>query len=120
MSDPNWMSAANAHHPESVLSKSRTDFGVEASSRSTHFSGTVKQGSKRYPMSLQTAPGLARDAKRPLGRNAAFRRLIGLLRRWRERAHSRPQLCELDDHILQDIGLRRDALLRGTTRPFWQ
>jgi uncharacterized protein YjiS (DUF1127 family) len=65
MSDPNWISAANAHNP-------------------------------------------------------ALRRVIGLLRRWRERAHSRPQLCELDDHILQDIGLTREALLRETARPFWR
>jgi len=39
MSDPNWSSAANAHHPESALSKIRADFGVEAGSRSTHFCG---------------------------------------------------------------------------------
>jgi hypothetical protein len=42
MSDPYWISAANAHHSESVLSKIRTDFGIEASSQSTHFCGTVK------------------------------------------------------------------------------
>jgi uncharacterized protein YjiS (DUF1127 family) len=29
-------------------------------------------------------------------------------------------LRELDDHILQDIGLSRDTLLREPTRPFWQ
>jgi len=92
MSDPNWMSA-NIHHRESVLSKGRTDFGAEASSRSTHFCG-VEAG----------------------GRNTILRRLIGLLRRWRERAHSRPDLCELDNRILQDIGLRRDALLGSPTK----
>jgi hypothetical protein len=32
MSDPSWISAANAHHTESILSKIRADFGVEASS----------------------------------------------------------------------------------------
>src|SRR3984893_3733124 len=29
MSDPIWISAANAHHPESALRKIRADFGVE-------------------------------------------------------------------------------------------
>jgi uncharacterized protein YjiS (DUF1127 family) len=29
-------------------------------------------------------------------------------------------LCQLDDHILQDIGLTRDALLREATKPFWR
>ena len=62
MSDPNRISAANAHHPASVLSKVRIDFGVEASSRSTYFCGTIKQRSKRYPKSLQMTLGLTRDA----------------------------------------------------------
>jgi uncharacterized protein YjiS (DUF1127 family) len=43
---------------------------------------------------------------------------MGLLRRWRERAHSRRQLCKLDDHILRDIGLTRDALLCEATKQF--
>jgi uncharacterized protein YjiS (DUF1127 family) len=37
----------------------------------------------------------------------AFRRIMGLLRGWREHAHSRHRLCELDDHTLRDIGLIR-------------
>ena len=119
MSDPNWLSAANTPHRQSVLSKGRTDFGGEASSRSTHFCGVEERRSKRYPMSLQTTFGLARGAVRPGGRNTIPRRLIGLLRRWRERAHSRPDLCELDNRILQDIGLRRDALLGSPTKWFW-
>jgi hypothetical protein len=49
MSDPNWIFAANAHYSESVLSKIRTDSGVEASSRSTHFCRTVKQTVKTLP-----------------------------------------------------------------------
>jgi hypothetical protein len=61
MSDPNWISAANAHHSESILSKIRAIFGVEESSRSTHFCGAVKQRSKRYPMSAQTTLGLTGD-----------------------------------------------------------
>jgi hypothetical protein len=83
MSDPNWILATNADHAESILSKIRADFGVEASSRSTHFCSTVKLRSKRYRMSLQTTLGL-------------------------------------DDRILQDNGLTRDAPLHGTIGPFWQ
>jgi uncharacterized protein YjiS (DUF1127 family) len=30
------------------------------------------------------------------------------------------QLCELDDHILQDIGLTRVALRREAEKPFWR
>jgi hypothetical protein len=61
MSDPNWISAANAHHLESILSKIRADFGVESSSRSPHFCRAVQQGSKRYPTSVQTTLGLTQD-----------------------------------------------------------
>jgi uncharacterized protein YjiS (DUF1127 family) len=61
-------------------------------------------------MPLQTTLGLVQDATQRPRRNTTPRRLMGLLRRWRERAHSRPDLCEVDDRILEDIGLRRDAL----------
>jgi len=54
MSDPNRISAAKIRHSESILSKIRANFGVEASSQSTHLCGAVKQRSKRCPMSLQT------------------------------------------------------------------
>jgi uncharacterized protein YjiS (DUF1127 family) len=120
MSDPNWISATNAHHPEAIPSKIRTVFDVEASSRSTHFCGVVERSSKGYPMPLQAALGPVRGPTQPPGRDTTLRRLIRLLRRWRERSHSRRELHELDDHILQDIGLSRDTLLRESRRPFWQ
>ena len=44
----------------------------------------------------------------PIRRNAGLRRVMGLLRDWRERAHSGHRLYELNDHILRDIGLTRD------------
>src|SRR5208282_3270281 len=74
MSDPNCISAANAHYPESILSNIRADFDVEASSRSTHFCRVEERRSKRYPMSLQTTLGLARGATQPPGRNTILRR----------------------------------------------
>jgi uncharacterized protein YjiS (DUF1127 family) len=120
MSDPNWISATNAHHPVIILSRIRAVFDVEASSRSTHFCGVVERRSKGYSMPLQTTLGLVRGATQPPGRNTILRRLIGLLPHWRERAYSRPELRELSDHILQDIGLSRDTLLREPIRPFWQ
>jgi hypothetical protein len=47
---------------------------------------------KRYTMPLQTTLGLAQAATRPPRRNTAPRRVLGLLRRWRERAYLRRQL----------------------------
>jgi uncharacterized protein YjiS (DUF1127 family) len=112
MFNPNWISAATARPLASVLSKSRADFGVEASSRSPHFCRALNATVKGYTMPLQTTLGSGAAATRQPRRNPAHRRVIASLRRWRERARTSPQLCELDDHILRDIGLTRDALLR--------
>src|SRR5262245_11501481 len=38
------------------------------------------------------------------------RRIFALIRLWRSRAHLRHQLRDLDDHMLKDIGLRREDL----------
>ena len=56
-----------------------------------------------------------------LRRKTALRQAISLLRRWRERMRMRRQarnLCELDDHVLQDIGLTRAELFREAAKPY--
>jgi uncharacterized protein YjiS (DUF1127 family) len=81
-------------------------------------------------MQLQTTLNPGHAATRPLRRrgtniqhNTALRQLIGLLRRWQERIRTRRQLtrlCDLDDHILQDIGLTRSGLRCEAEKPFWR
>ena len=71
-------------------------------------------------MPLQTTLGLAQAATRRLAAIQFSGMSLGLLRRWRERAYSSRQLCELDDHILRDIGLTRDEVLHEAARPFWR
>src|SRR5437016_6013473 len=79
---------------------------------------------KHYTGASTMAPTLspARAVARPprhrgtqlLQRETALRQAISLLRRWRERMRMRRQarnLCELDDHVLQDIGVTRAELL---------
>ena len=54
-------------------------------------------------------------------RETALRQAISLLRRWRERMRMRRQarnLCELDDYVLQDIGLTRAELLWEAAKPY--
>ena len=111
MFGPYWISAATTNLPASAVSKSRTDFGMEASRQSTHFCRAVNTTGKTPHMPLQTALAPAGANTRSPGRVTALRRVIGLLRRWQERVQSRPQLYKLDDHILRDIGLTREALL---------
>ena len=71
-------------------------------------------------MPLQKTPGSARSTTYAPRRNSVLRRVKRLLQLWRERKRSHPQLCELDDYILRDIGLTRDALLCESTRPYWR
>jgi uncharacterized protein YjiS (DUF1127 family) len=91
---------------------------MEASRRSTQFCGVVSTTGKPPHMPLQTALAPARDNTRSPRGVTALRRIIGLLRRWRERVQSRPQLYELDAHILRDIGLTRKARLSEVTQLF--
>jgi uncharacterized protein YjiS (DUF1127 family) len=49
----------------------------------------------------------------------AIRMVVAAIRRWRERARSRQQLRELSDHMLRDIGLRREDLRYEFPKPFW-
>ena len=81
-------------------------------------------------MTLHTTFGSALPATRPVQRGGTTHASLGtrlslamgLPGRWRERMRARRQLrnlCELDDHILNDIGLNRSALLCEAKKPFW-
>jgi uncharacterized protein YjiS (DUF1127 family) len=50
----------------------------------------------------------------------AIRRILAAIRLWRERARSRHQLRELSDHMLDDIGLRRQELGYEAAKSFWR
>ena len=46
-----------------------------------------------------------------------IRQLVAAIRLWRRRARSRQKLHELSDHVLKDIGLRREHLLSEFSKP---
>jgi uncharacterized protein YjiS (DUF1127 family) len=48
----------------------------------------------------------------------AIRRIVSAIRLWRARARSRQELCQLSDHQLGDIGLRRQDVGYGFAEPF--
>ena len=50
---------------------------------------------------------------------AVIRLFDGLLD-WHERARSRRILAELDDRMLQDIGINRATVSSEVSRPFWR
>ena len=117
MSDRNWISPANAQPPR-VGSEQKSNRFWRGSEQLIDPLLLRRKRNSEYaiPMPLRMTLG----ATQPPRCNTILRRVIGLLRRWRERGRTRPQLCELDDHILQDIGLTRDALLREATGPLWR
>ena len=47
-------------------------------------------------------------------------RIVATIRLWRRRARSRQELRELNDHLLKDIGLSRDAVAYEVAKPFWR
>jgi uncharacterized protein YjiS (DUF1127 family) len=56
-------------------------------------------------------------------RTGALARIIELIVLWRRHAAAGRELralCELDDHMLSDIGLTRSQLRREAARPFWR
>jgi uncharacterized protein YjiS (DUF1127 family) len=82
-------------------------------------------------MSLQTTLGPMRGSTpvprrggaKHISAGTSLRSVMSSLARWWERMRSRRQLCdldELDDHILQDIGLTRAAIRCQAEKPFWR
>jgi len=47
-------------------------------------------------------------------------RLAALLRLWTQHAAARSQLRELEERLLQDIGVSREAALAESRKPFWK
>jgi uncharacterized protein YjiS (DUF1127 family) len=53
----------------------------------------------------------------PLG---LISRIVATIREWRRRVRSRHGVRELNDHMLKDIGLTRDAVAHEVAKPFWR
>jgi uncharacterized protein YjiS (DUF1127 family) len=49
---------------------------------------------------------------------SAIRQIVAAIWRWRERVRSRQELRELNDHLLQDIGLKRADVGYRLRQPF--
>ena len=71
---------------------------------------------------LPYAPLTAREPdRREAGHSApltAIRRVFAVIRLWWGLTHSRQQLRELSDHMLEDIGLRRVDFVYEYPKPF--
>ena len=60
-------------------------------------------------------PGAAQPPKTSIAR-----RIVSLLREWRQRATGRAELAGLDDRMLADIGITRADAEFFANRPFWK
>jgi uncharacterized protein YjiS (DUF1127 family) len=47
-------------------------------------------------------------------------RVVDLMLTWSDRMRQRRQLAELDDRLLQDIGVSRADIENEISRPFWR
>ena len=50
----------------------------------------------------------------------SLRRLVHVVRLWRQRARTRRQLAALDDHQLSDSGISRSERMAEVSKPFWR
>lgn len=60
-----------------------------------------------------------RAATREITPLSVIRRIVAAIQLWRWRARSLRQLHELNDHLLKDIGLKREVLGYDFPKPFW-
>ena len=63
--------------------------------------------------------GWAREQRVAIHPRSWPRRSLALLREWNERSRQRWQLRELDDRMLQDIGVTRTEAEAEWDKPFW-
>ena len=74
----------------------------------------------QYGLPRWASPGVSRRADtRHIAVPTRIRRIVAAIRRRRERARSRQQLRELSDHMLRDIGLRREDVGYKFPKLFW-
>jgi uncharacterized protein YjiS (DUF1127 family) len=52
--------------------------------------------------------------------HALLARALDVLRIWQDRCRSRRTLRQLDDWLLQDVGLSRAVAAREARKPFWR
>lgn len=69
----------------------------------------------RMPTLPHKAHGQAMRSARSL-----LQALAGMLQRMRQRARLRRDLERLDEHLLHDIGIKREELEAEATKPFWR
>jgi uncharacterized protein YjiS (DUF1127 family) len=74
------------------------------------------------PWAVSDVPVTGREQRRAEPSRSApltvTRRIVSAIRLWRMRARSRQHLRELSDHMLKDIGLRREEVGYEFSKPF--
>jgi uncharacterized protein YjiS (DUF1127 family) len=74
----------------------------------------------QYGLRRGASLGVSRRADtRHIAVPTGIRRIMAAIRLWRGRARSRQQLRGLNNHLLRDIGLRREDVGYEFPKPFW-
>ncbi len=62
----------------------------------------------------------ARSAARSFAQQVFWRRWLGLIATWIERGRQRHALAQLDERLLDDVGISRTAAAHEIAKPFWR
>ena len=62
----------------------------------------------------------ALSVKRSYGRPVANRNWMNVIGVWIERSRQRRALANLDDRLLDDVGIMRSEATREIAKPFWR
>jgi uncharacterized protein YjiS (DUF1127 family) len=80
---------------------------------------TAQQNSPLWPLTGWPLTGqVPRRRERNIKLLSAIRQIVAAIWRWRERVRSRQELRELNDHLLEDIGLKRADVGYRLRQPF--
>lgn len=69
---------------------------------------------------IQQTSALTYLQSRPLTPAATFAlKLVVIMVKWSERARTRTELCRLEPHVLEDIGITQAQAKQEAEKPFW-
>ncbi len=55
-------------------------------------------------------------ARKPVG---LIKKIFSEIKRWHQNYHTRKQMAEIPEHLLDDLGLTKEQVYKESHRPFW-
>ncbi len=88
---------------------------------------TVENFVKEYPQTISTCDEPILNSKKDKNRNKKITpaslsnsQWFNTLNLWMQRSRQRRDLAELDQHLLDDLGLTKEMVAKEMAKPFWR